>query len=571
MTVAFGVWLFGPTPDLTRKPSFQMQTDSIRQLTRTPDVEFRPRLSPDGTTVIFSTGPDVLSLRVGGETAVNLTLDSPLNDNQPVFSPDGQQIAFRSNRNDGGIFLMGATGENVRRLSDFGYHPSWSPDGRSVVVATMATRNPVNRPALGSELWVVDVGSEESWKLFDAVDAIDPVWSPNGHRIAFWGLHQGGQRDVWTVGSDGTGLMPVSEEPALDWNPVWSPDGDYLYWSSARSGAQNLWRVPIDEESGELLGDPEPITTGGSALRYGLTISGDGKRMVYVERVNSANLFRVPIDPGSGEILGEPVAITEGNRIATSPSPSPDGEFIAFNNFGDIQEDIFVTRADGTGRIRNLTNDAFKDRAPRWSPVDDRILFYSDRTGDYELWTINADGSGLSQVTEAGANVIRTAWSPDGSRIAYLMQAGGGPGGRTFLIDANAPWSGQTPEEIPPIDDSGDFFRSERPGFSPDGSILYGTRRNARGEGQGPLLYFVDEKRYEKPESPRPLYWVPEGTGEYVVNDGGTLFVYDPRTRMRRELPSSRIPRYGPNSADGRWHYYSAGSNTADLWLMELK
>ena len=550
---------------------FQQQVQSIQQLTTTPNVEYRPRLSPDGNTVIYSTGPDVLSLRVGGENPVNLTPDSPVNDNQPMFSPDGQQIAFRSSRDGGGVFVMGATGENVRRVSDFGYHPSWSPDGRSLVIATMTTADPLNRPAVGSELWVVDVETGQARKLLDEVDAMDPVWSPNGHRVAFWGLHQGGQRDVWTVRSDGTDLRPVSAEPALDWNPVWSPDGAYLYWSSARSGAQNLWRVSIDEESGALLGEPEPITTGGFASRSGLTISSDGSRMVYVERVRTRNIRRMPIDPSSGEILGESVAVTEGNRIAGDSNASPDGAFIAFTNFGDIQEDIFVTAADGSGRVRNLTNDAFKDRMPRWSPVDDRILFYSDRSGSYDLWTIRADGSGLSQVTETTGIVVHGRWSPDGSTIAYLTQREGGPD-RTFLIDANTPWEEQTPEELPALDDAGASFFIHVLGFSPDGSLLVGNRHNLLGQTQGRLLYFVDTQRYEEgPDSP-PLYWVPEGGSEYVINDGGTLFVYDPRSRGLRELPvpPADYPRVGLNSPDGRWHYYSVISNTGDLWLIEL-
>jgi Tol biopolymer transport system component len=73
---------------------------------------------------------------VGGGNPLNLTQDSPEDDTQPAFSPDGQQIAFRSDREGGGLFLMGATGESVRRLTDIGYNPTWSPDGTKLAFAS---------------------------------------------------------------------------------------------------------------------------------------------------------------------------------------------------------------------------------------------------------------------------------------------------------------------------------------------------------------------------------------------------------------------------------------------------
>ena len=115
-------------------------THRFQQLTDMPGEELTPRLSPDGKTLLYVSRAagnlDIYSLRVGGRNAINLTADSKEDDWGPAFSADGRQIAFRSERGGGGIYLMEATGESVRRLTDFGYDPSWSPDGKEIVVAT---------------------------------------------------------------------------------------------------------------------------------------------------------------------------------------------------------------------------------------------------------------------------------------------------------------------------------------------------------------------------------------------------------------------------------------------------
>ena len=140
------------------------------QLTSHRGLEVFPSLSPDGDFVAYAalwTGSwdmagnwDIYIQRVKGGDAINLTADSGFSDTQPSFSQDGEWIAFRSERDGGGIFIMGATGESVRRLTDFGYNPIWYPDGRSILCETAGTTTPSAVTAgTVEEIWKVDVST----------------------------------------------------------------------------------------------------------------------------------------------------------------------------------------------------------------------------------------------------------------------------------------------------------------------------------------------------------------------------------------------------------------------------
>ena len=180
----------------------------------------------------------------------------------------------------------------------------------------------------------------------------------------------------------------MTRDAALDWSPVWSHDGTHLYFASDRAGSMNLWRVNIDERSGTVLGRPEAITTPSHYTGL-MSISRDGKLLAYVQQLSTANIQAVGFDPVNENIVSEPQWITRGSRQARHPDLSPDGEWLAFHDAGR-QEDIFVVKTDGT-ELRQLTNDVYKDRYPRWSPDSRRIAFHSNRGGESDIWLINPD------------------------------------------------------------------------------------------------------------------------------------------------------------------------------------
>ena len=91
-------------------------------------------------------------------------------------------------------------------------------------------------------------------------DAVEASWSPSGRRIAYWGVHDGYQRDIFTAAADGTGAVQVTDDRFVDLAPVWSPEGGWLYFVSDRKGTFPVWRVGVDEETGRPTGEPELVT-----------------------------------------------------------------------------------------------------------------------------------------------------------------------------------------------------------------------------------------------------------------------------------------------------------------------
>jgi Tol biopolymer transport system component/tRNA A-37 threonylcarbamoyl transferase component Bud32 len=561
---AIGYWLWlGPGGD-GAEPDRDV---AFSQLTHGPGEELFPSLSPDGRTIVYASDAagnfDIYAQRVGGENAINLTRESTADETQPAFAPDGERIAFRSERQGGGLWVMGATGESARRVADFGYHPAWSPDGQQLLCVTQSVTDPALRFSV-SQLWVITIATGER-RLLGEGDAAQPAWSPNGHRIAYWAKTPGaGPGVVFTIPATGGEPVAVTTDTSLNWNPVWAPDGRYLYFSSNRDGSMNVWRVALDERTGETTGRPEPVTSGVAASIQHLTISKDGSRIAYAARTETMNLQRVAFDPGAAAIRGVPESITRGSRAVAQPHVSPDGATLAFNSSGR-QEDIFVIRADGSGQLQ-LTDDAARDRAARWSPDGQRVAFYSDSTGQLEIWAINRDASNLEQLTRSpGAHY--PVWSPDGKWMAYSTHRPNG----AFIFETGKPWDAQTPRPLPGIPDATQSF--EVWSWSSDGRLLAGQKHLADLSHAGIGVHELGSPQIE---------WLTDfGEWPVFLKDGrrilfsfqGKLFVVDRTSRAVQEimtLPQSSLGSVGL-SPDEQAIYFTLMDAEADIWMMTAR
>jgi eukaryotic-like serine/threonine-protein kinase len=544
---------------------------TFTQITSQSGLEWFPSLSPDGKWVVYggdSEGNrDIYLQSTTGQTPINLTRDSTDDEDQPAFSPDGERIAFRSSRDGGGIFLMGRTGEAIRRLTRRGFRPTWSPDGRHITFTTEnADLDPQNTLGL-SALCVVDLATGEERQLGD-VDAVLPSWSPHGHRIAYTtrGAIAGSTRlDVWTVDQSGANPVAVTTDGAANWNPVWAPDGRHLYFVSGRGGPINLWRVLIDEASGITMASPEAVMTPAPFAAH-IAISADGTRIAYSSILRTRNIQKLRMDPATGVPRGEPTWITSGSRLWANPDPSPDGRWVVFYSSVQPEGDLYVVRTDGTG-LRQLTSGTDPiDRMPRWSPDGQWIAFHSIRGKDQHLWKIRPDGSDRRQLSSL-ADAIYPAWAPDASRLAVLMAAGiGHPENNVYILDPARSWNGQAPDVIPPPAGEPDEFVVNA--WSPDGSRLAGQAGLA---ARGILTYALQSRRFERVTDfgGYPV-WLPDSRRLMFVAGGRSFHVVDTQSRRVERVFSVERDIIGPPqlTRDGREAYFSRRVTEGDIWLL---
>ena len=198
-----------------------------------------------------------------------------------------------------------------------------------------------------------------------AYDAF-PSWSPDGRKIAFVSDRGDGDDEIYAMNADGSGVTRLTDNPAQDTFPSWSPDGRKIAFMSDR-----------DDENFDI---------------YAMNADGSG-------------LARLTNNPA----------------YDVFPSWSPDGRRIAFTSYRDDENgEIYIMNADGSDLAR-LTNNPADDVLPSWSPDGRRIAFTSDRDDENgEVYAMNADVAGVARLTNNPAGDGFSSWSPDGRRIAFV-------------------------------------------------------------------------------------------------------------------------------------------------------
>jgi Tol biopolymer transport system component len=406
-------------------------------------------------------------------------------------------------------------------------------------------------------LWIVDVSSGEQRRLLGARDGDQPAWSPDGRRIAFWGLRPGTvQRDIYTMPASGGEPVAVTDDPAVDWSPLWSADGRFLYFATNRSGAMSIWRIPIDAASGRPAGDAVPISASGSNLGQ-LSRSADGRRLAYTSFTPDANVNRVRFDPERGAIDGDLSPVTRGSVNWYNLDVSPDNTMMALSPI-IRQEDLYVGSADGTGSLRQLTNDPAMDRRPRWSPDGSQLAFYSTRTTATNVWLIRPDGSGAHALTESATHILYPTWSPDGRRLAYVDQ----PTGKIQIIDPAKPPNANQIETLPAFENGRGVALWH---WSPDGQKLILSKG-------GLVVFDFSRRTYERL---LPI----GGSGRWLGDSRRFLFsetsqirLFDMTTRHETTLLTLKGQSITQLAlpADNRMLYFLSNAVEGDIYMIEF-
>jgi Tol biopolymer transport system component/serine/threonine protein kinase len=557
---AAAAWIPRTTPE-----NADARFDHFTRVSEAAGEETSPSISPDGTTVAYSIWVngswDIYAQRVGGRNTTPIVNDPQRDERGVAFAPDGSLIAFHESDDLGGIFVAGATGESVRRLTDFGFDPAWSPDRKQIAFATEEIVDPATR--LGdSTLYVVDAAGGAPRKVVDG-DAVQPSWSPDGQRLVYWS-NTGGQRDIYTVAAVGGARVAVTRDSAIDWSPVWSPDGRFIYFSSDRGGAMTLWRIEVDQRTGQAQRPPEAVMAAVQASAALPRFSKDGSRLSFQSSVTAINLAAIPFDPSTMR-AGVPILLETENNVRIPSDVSPDGKLIALYSLGDQQEDVFIRSADGM--TRRITDDMPLDRAPVFTPDGRSLVFYSNRDGNWGLWMVALDGGNLRKIAGEGPGAAYVNLSPKGDTVIFVAASG-----RTVF---SAPLGGGSPTPLRGTHTGDKYFTPTA--WSPDGARLAGPVVSESGRSAGIAIYELaqqatrvvsgDEAFGVKflADSRRIVYFTKNGR-ELVVLD--TVSLNRSAVDVRLPAPASTNGMFAM-SRDNRTIYYGAVRKEADIWIVE--
>jgi TolB protein len=256
---------------------------------------------------------------------------------------------------------MNIENEETYRLTEShgsDWDPVWSPDGQSIVFVSDRDDN--------YEIYVMNTdGSGQTRLTNNDYEDWQPTWSPDGQRIAFSSYRYQYKHDIISINIDGSDLTVVSQNAMDNQWPAWSPDGEWIAFSV--NGQESPW-TPIYYDWDICIAHPD----------------------------------------GSGFA-----------RLMDSPGPDwgpawfPDSRQLIFTSerSGYYQMEFYTINWDGTGQTRFMPKTGLNFH-PSWSPNGDYLIFTSDLAGNYDVYVINADGSGLRNLTSNQAKDLSGSWRP---------------------------------------------------------------------------------------------------------------------------------------------------------------
>lgn len=407
-------------------PVVQLPIDPQPLLTL-PGTEGEPTLSPDGTKIAFMwQGPnqdnwDLYVMLIGEDNPVRLTMSTDP-EGIPAWSPDGQYLAFA--RGDMvlqtcSVFRVPVIGGQEVRLGDCGQgitSMDWSADGTHLVLSINVA--PQTPPGLS----LLNLETQEQRTLTEPPGANsidrDPVFSPDNQQVAFRRRRQTGGYDAFVVPL--AGGMPTQmtfDKRGSVGGVDWTPDGKNLLFSSSRDGEYRLWQLPLAG------GEPTRMALND----YGLTElrhAREANRLVYRVMRDETDLWLLELDD-TQTVQGSPRTVLSSTREELYPQFSPIGERIAFVSKRTGFYEVWTGRYDGTALIRHTDFQGVLLGAPRWSPDGQTLVFDASPEGHADLYVVDANSQFPRRLTNDSFDEINARFSRDGQSIYFSSNRSG--------------------------------------------------------------------------------------------------------------------------------------------------
>jgi tricorn protease len=540
---------------LAAAPALVIATTATAQ--RPEPIKFArfPHVANDGT-IAFTYQDDIWVASPDGSNPRRLTANVA-RDFSPRFSPDGQWIAFTSNRmGNNDVYVVPTSGGEPRQLTYFSGDDQalyWAPDGRSIVMASARGPHPFGSPmyrvALDGSVPVpmgMDFGRSGMIKQDATLVAFNrnlPTYWRKGYRgnnsadIAVQDVRTGEITEITD-----TNLQEFRGH-VNDVHPMWGADG-MLYFASERDGTFNIWRIASKG------GPAQQVTRHKEDGVQFPAISPDGRRIIYE---NDFDLWTLDVPNGTPKKVNlsvvsdakeNDVAVITADSRADGFSPSPNGEYLAVDVHGEI---VSVPTDQGFGEKTQVTSSPWRERFQTYSPDGRKIAYVSDESGEEEVWVWDMATAAKRKLTTHESVKADLTWSPNSTKLAYTAA------NRLWEVDA----AGGDARELA-YNPAGGFSIQQ---YSSDGNWIVYSHRD---DDQNADVYVFDvraKREYNVSKSPfNELAGAITSDGKTVVftsnrDDGVThLFAVslakvtedpnDPlvRERRRRERPDTASP-----------------------------
>lgn len=501
--------------------------------------ENQPAFSPDGKQIAFTwnggekgSNADIYIKLIGVGEPVRLT-DNSADEVSPAFAPDGKTIAFvRVLSTHDEVFLIPALGGAERKICDLRRSfstISFSPDG-----LYLAVHDDKGEGRAGIFLVNVETGEKKRLTIpQDFVADYQPAFSPDGQSIAFIRNFYQNVHEIFTVPV--TGGEPKQQTFDKVWigGIAWSADGGRIFFTSQRkyNGRINLWQIAVSGND-----QPEVIAISGDRLGS-VAVSPDKKVIAFVEELYHTNIWHI-----ESSKVPEKKALHKfapSSFSDNSPNISPDGRQVVFASDRTGKYEIWIADADGSN-VRQLT-DIKKSMAgsPRFSPDGKLIVFDAQIEGRSSIYIITTNGGSLRRITDPATSDYMPSWSADGKSIYFASNRNG------KMQIYTTPATGGEARQITQNGGVDSYA-------SPDGKYLY----YRKGEGSANLWRVPSEGGDEQslPELAQAGYW-----RSWTITKTGIYFIHHsenaPYKMMQYGFASERSTEIATLDAPPIWTY----------------